>query len=335
MRQVDLITRIHLRRMEDRLSAFYDGNLSQRQRTSLELHLTECSHCRERLACINRTSGMLKGSRPDSEKPASEDRVRTSFQDALSRSSRTPDLLPGRSPLRLIAVACTAFAVFSVGLELSWKRPDKSVRVVAQTSTVELGKSSLAQMHEEAKKIFFETHKPDVPGPSNSKKTPFFAKTRSLHHRRNVFASNSQRRRTNVATVSSKMIVRTDALATRLWESGRESENIVLALKSALNDEPHLVVRVINPVELEVMATVLDRPDPALPAYVEATALTSNALGRSCWRQCKLIKNGNFITNETTEGESKWGQPISHLSLSITILAPVASGKQDAGKEMK
>ncbi len=335
MRQVDFITTIHLWRMEYRLSAFEEGNLSQRKRTSLELHLTECSHCRERLARIARTSVILKDSRPEYENLASEDRLQTSFQDALNRTNRAPSLLSRPTPLRIIAVACTAFAVFSVGLEFSLRRPDKAVRVVARPPNVEFKNSSLTKQTKQLKNNVFTVHKPDLSVTGIPKKTPFFAKIRSSPHRRRVSTSNSQRRRTNVATANAEMIVRTDALATALWESGRESGNIVLALKSALNDEPHLVVRVINPVELEVLATVVDRPDPALPAYVEATTLTSNALGRSSWRQCKLIKNGNFITNETIESESKWGEPISHLSLSITKLAPVASGKQDVEKEMK
>ena len=329
------MTKIHLWRMEDRLIAIDDGNLSQRKRTSLKLHLTECSHCRERLARIKRTSEMLKGSRPEADKPAFEDRIQTSFQDALNRTNPTPIFLPVRTPQRMIAVACTAFIIFSVGFELSLRRPDKSVRVVAQLPNVEMENSPLTRQQEPTKKIVLIANKPDVLGFVSSKKTPFFAKTSFTRHRKHVFASNSRRRRKHVAEANAEMIVRTDALATALWANEREAENLTLAVKSAMNDEPHLIVRVINPVELDVVAVVVERPNPALPAYVEATTLTSNAQGRSSWRQCKLIKNGNFITNETIEGESKWGEQISHLSLSITKLVPVATGKLDAGKEMK
>lgn len=335
MRQVDLIATIHLWRMEASLNAFEDENLSSRKRTRLELHLTECSHCREKLARIKRTSEILKGFRPESEKLASEDRLQTSFQDALNRTYRAPKLSSGNTPFRIIAVACTAFAVFFVGLELSSRRPEKAVRVVAQPPNVKLESSPLDQLCKQVKIIVFEAHKPAALESGSSKKTPFVAKIRYSRHRKRVFVSNSQRKRTKIVATNAEMMLRTDALATALWESGRESENSVLALKLTLNDEPHLVVRMINPVELDVLATVVDRPDPALPAYVEATALTSNALGRSSWRRCKLIKNGNFITNETLESESKWGEPISHLALSITTIAPVASGKQDVGKEMK
>ena len=337
MRRNDLMTKIHLLKMDGRLGALQNGGLSESKRRVLEIHLNECSICSERLARMERTVNALIATRPDCETRDSEADIRASFMLAFEKS-QSPTAAPrNNSPIRIYAMAAIALLVCVAAVKLGLRRPERPERAVA--INVPLAKAYEEKTAPSQKSLMLQLAESTANSPSSTLSRTLENKPNILKFRRadrlsrTVARASSRRRKLN-ATLDTEMSDGAYALATKLWE-GESDPAPRPEAKLAYNDEPHLIVRLINPVELDVKATIIERPNPALPAYVEAAALTSYAPGRSSWRLCRLIKNGNCITNATSEGESKWGEPISHLSLSITKLVPAAPGGEEALKEMK
>ncbi len=320
--------------MEGKLCALQNGEISESKRRVLEIHLDECSICCERLARMERTVNALIATRPDCETRDSEADIRASFMPAFEKSQLPTAPPRNYSPIRICAMVGIALLVCVAAVKFGLRSPEKAVVVNFSSPKNEVAKLLGFPKFGQTQKQLATAELSSIATTESPVHKRMPMKFRSAYRLRRTVARATSRRKKLNATLDTEMSDGAYALATKLWEGGSDAATFP-EVKLAYNDEPHLIVRLINPVELDVKATIIDRPNPALPSYVEAAALTTYAPGRSSWRLCRLIKNGDCITNETSEGESKWGEPISHLSLSITKLVPVAPDDEESLKEMK